>query len=564
VSDRDLVSALDALGDGLGALRFGLLPPDRRDTATAAATRLRRDLAGLRTRLQHPDAPLLLVVGGVTGGGKSTLVNTLAGRVVAATGVRRPTTTVPTLVHHPSDTGWFGDALPLPPLDRVELDDLPAGLGLLDAPDSDSVSASNRDLADRLLDVADVWLWVTTRGKYADEDSMAMLRRARDRGTAVATALTHLEAGEVDVLTDDFRAKLADEGLPDVDVWVVPHTEVVDQQLPEHAVFDLRAWLWTLAAPDRRRELRDRTVGGALAAIPGEVASFLADLDVEQATYRTLTTTATERYGAATERFGDLLDQGRISMRDHVLASWVDFIGTGRFQRFLQTAPDRLRAAGQRVLTPVISATERRLGEELRVEAADAVAARVRQVADVAAGEVVRGWLADPAGRHLLEEAPHLHRSSDHLDDEVAAAVRAWEDELRALVQEKGAVRKVRTQWASTAINATAASLMVAVFASTGGSSMLTGAELTIAGAGATVGQLVLERMLGSQNVRWLIAEAKGRLLARVDEVLDAERRRFADVAAVHAPDPDDRERIEAATASISQRRGRALGEGPA
>jgi hypothetical protein len=555
MSDHELLDALDALGEGLGALQFGLLPAERRRSAAAAVTRLRRDLTGLRTRLQHPDAPLLLVVGGVTGGGKSTLVNTLAGRPVAATGVRRPTTTVPTLVHHPSDAGWFGDRLPLPPLERIELVDLPAGLGLLDAPDSDSVSASNRDLADRLLDVADVWLWVTTRGKYADEDSMAMLRRARDRGTAVATALTHVEPGEIEVLTDDFRTKLGDEGLPDVDVWVVPRTEVVDEQLPEHAVFDLRGWLWSLADPDRRRELRDRTVGGALDAIPGEVAAFLADLDAEQATYRSLTTTAAARYGAATERFADLLDQGRISMRDHVLASWVDFIGTGRFQRFLQTAPDRLRSAGQRVLAPVVSATERRLGEELRVEAADAVAARVRQVADVAAGEVVTGWLADPVGRALLDAAPHLHRSSDGLDHEVAAAVRAWEDELRALVQEKGEVRKVRTQWASTAINATAASLMVAVFASTGGSSMLTGAELTIAGAGATVGQLVLERMLGSQNVRWLIAEAKGRLLAHVDAVLDAERRRFADVAAAHAPDPADRERLEAATVAIVDRR---------
>jgi energy-coupling factor transporter ATP-binding protein EcfA2 len=544
VGSDQQVAALDGLSAALVELRFALLPPDDRDAASAHRVRVRRDLEGLRVRLLHPDAALLVVVGGVTGGGKSTLVNTLAGQVVAATGVRRPTTSTPTLVHHPDDAGWFAGALRLPDLDRVELAALPPGLALLDAPDSDSVSVRNRELADRLLDAADVWLWVTSRGKYADEDSMAMLRRARDRGTAVATTLTHLEGDEVHVLTEDFRAKLAAEGLPDVTIYIVPRTDVVDQRLPEHAVFDLRGWLWSLAEPGTRAALRDQTVAGALAALPTEVDGFVELIDREQGTYRALTSAAGDRYHAAADRFAELLDQGQISMREQVLASWVDFIGTGRFQRFLQSAPDKLRSARQRLVTPVVSAAERRLGHELRVEAADAVAARVRQVADVAAGEVAGVWLADPSGRHLLAEAPQLHRSSPGLADDVADAVRAWEEELRALVEEKGAVRRVRTQWASTAINATAASMMVAVFASTGGSSMLTGAELTIAGAGATVGQLVLERMLGGQNVRWLITEAKGRLLARVEEVLDAERRRFAEVAASHAPDPAVRDRL--------------------
>jgi energy-coupling factor transporter ATP-binding protein EcfA2 len=555
VSTDAQVVALEELSAALGDLRFALLPPARRDTTLAHALRVRRDLDGLRVRLLTPDAPLLVVVGGVTGGGKSTLVNTLAGRVVAATGVRRPTTSTPTLVHHPDDRLWFTGSLRLPDLDRVELADLPPGLALLDAPDSDSVSVRNRELADQLLDAADVWLWVTTRGKYADEDSMAMLRRARDRGTAVVTALTHLEADELTVLTEDFTAKLAVEGLPDVTVYVIPRTAIADQRLPEHAVFDLRSWLWSLAEPDHRDALRDRTISGALDALPTEATTFLDAVDAEQRTYRALTSVASDRYRTAAGRFGELLDDGQISMREQVLASWVDFIGTGRFQRFIQTAPDKLRSARQRLVTPVVTATERRLGHELRVEATDAVAARVQQVADVAAGEVAGAWLADPSGRHLLDQAPHLHRSSPDLGAAVAAAVRAWEDELRTLVQEKGAVRKVRTQWASTAINATAASLMVAVFASTGGSSMLTGAELTIAGAGATVGQLVLERMLGGQNVRWLITEAKRRLLAQVDEVLDDERRRFADVAAAHAPDPDDRDRVTDAVASLRRSR---------
>ena len=46
-------------------------------------------------RLMTIDAPLLAVVGGSTGAGKSTLVNSLVGRRVTTTGVLRPTTRSP-------------------------------------------------------------------------------------------------------------------------------------------------------------------------------------------------------------------------------------------------------------------------------------------------------------------------------------------------------------------------------------------------------------------------------------------------------------------------------------
>ena len=49
------------------------------------------------------DAPLLMVVGGSTGAGKSTLVNSLVGADVSPAGVLRPTTRAPVLVCHPAD-----------------------------------------------------------------------------------------------------------------------------------------------------------------------------------------------------------------------------------------------------------------------------------------------------------------------------------------------------------------------------------------------------------------------------------------------------------------------------
>src|SRR4051812_17977323 len=131
-------------------------------------------------RLATIDAPLLAVVGGSTGAGKSTLVNSLVGRQVSAPGVIRPTTRAPVLVHHTSDARWFTDDRILPGLARstgavkdsrslhlVVEDSIPPGLALLDAPDIDSVVVENRQLAAQLLAAADLWLFVTSAARYA-------------------------------------------------------------------------------------------------------------------------------------------------------------------------------------------------------------------------------------------------------------------------------------------------------------------------------------------------------------------------------------------------------------
>ena len=126
-------------------------------------------------RIVTLEAPLLAVVGGSTGAGKSTLVNSLVGAVVTEAGVLRPTTRSPVLVHNPADADWFGADRLLPELERIHhpthdphalqlvpVDVVPQGLAILDAPDVDSVEESNRLLAAQLLAAADLWLFVTS------------------------------------------------------------------------------------------------------------------------------------------------------------------------------------------------------------------------------------------------------------------------------------------------------------------------------------------------------------------------------------------------------------------
>jgi hypothetical protein len=113
-----LTSALTDLRDALASVRLPLPLPH-----AAELTGVSRDSAKqlddyVLPRLSRIEAPLLAVVGGSTGAGKSTLVNSLIGRVVTKPGVIRPTTRSPVLVYHPDDARWFTDERILPGLLR--------------------------------------------------------------------------------------------------------------------------------------------------------------------------------------------------------------------------------------------------------------------------------------------------------------------------------------------------------------------------------------------------------------------------------------------------------------
>src|SRR6478672_3061693 len=91
---RALVERLDALATRRIATR------PRTEAASTRATRL----AGhVRVRAASLDAPLLVVLVGPTGAGKSTVFNTIAGRGASETGVLRPTTRVAVVLVHPDD-----------------------------------------------------------------------------------------------------------------------------------------------------------------------------------------------------------------------------------------------------------------------------------------------------------------------------------------------------------------------------------------------------------------------------------------------------------------------------
>jgi hypothetical protein len=79
-----LAERLDVLTE-ISAIADGRVPPD---VAVRAADTTQR----ARGRLGHGAGHTVVALAGATGSGKSSLFNALAGRELAATGVRRPTT----------------------------------------------------------------------------------------------------------------------------------------------------------------------------------------------------------------------------------------------------------------------------------------------------------------------------------------------------------------------------------------------------------------------------------------------------------------------------------------
>ena len=244
-----LTAALVALREALAGTRLELELDGR-----AAADDARRELVAqiddyLLPRLGAMEAPLLMVVGGSTGAGKSTLVNSIVGFDVSPSGVLRPTTRAPVLVCHPGDRRWFEDERILPDLARTTggpagpgglqlapTDHLPAGMALLDAPDIDSVVEANRALARQLLAAADAWLFVTTAARYADAVPWDLLRAARERGTALSLVLDRVAPEAVAEVSTHLREMLAERGLGDAELLVVPEVPLADGLLPASAL----------------------------------------------------------------------------------------------------------------------------------------------------------------------------------------------------------------------------------------------------------------------------------------------------------------------------------------
>lgn len=395
-----LIDALSALRDRVAAVRLPLpLPgaPRARQTRTELLAQLDDYLL---PRLRDPEAPLLAVVGGSTGAGKSTLVNSLVGRRVSEAGVLRPTTRTPVLVCHPEDHHWFAGMRVLPHLTRVWLpqqeDDeaaegagghgaekaeknalrvetaatLPRGLALLDAPDIDSLVVDNRLLAAELICAADVWVMVTTASRYADAVPWHLLRTAKEYDATLVTVLDRVPHQVIDEVSRQYGALLRRAGLGDVPRFTIP--ELPESAgggtglLPTTAVAPLFAWLaHRVQDPAARQQAVVRTAAGVMDSLRVRMPELAGAVSAQYAAAVRLTGAVEEAYAAEGERVRRQLQQGAVLAGD-ARTRWRAFPRDSTARELLDSLVESLGA----LLQCAVAAADERLAAACEGEAA--------------------------------------------------------------------------------------------------------------------------------------------------------------------------------------------------
>ena len=508
----------------------------------------------LLPRLRRVDAPLLAVLGGSTGAGKSTITNSLVGSDVTTAGVLRPTTRAPVLVCHPDDMAWFEDpegvlaGLPRSTsaaavgeigLRLATSDQLTPGLALLDAPDIDSIEVANHDLAAQLLGAADLWIFVTTAARYADAVPWEYLGLAQDRAAALAIVINRIPPGSEDEVQHHFESMLVERQMASTAVFTVAERDLDESGRIATELDPVRNWLGELAADaSERLQLVARTLDGALASIPERVERIAGALDEQHDELMTLSDIARRRYAAALVDIDRELDRGTL-LRGEVLDQWREFVGTGAFMSKLEAGVskvrDTLRSVFQTGPTPDQQAAGQ-LESNLVVVARDAV--------DKAALDIVEQWDSRPVGEKALADAPRgIERAGRQLETDLDHELASWQEFVLDLVREQSGDKLTLARTLSTGINGIGVALMVVVFSQTGG---VTGTEAAVATGTAAVSQTVLTAVFGEQAVRDLARSAREDLLERLERLLENDRQRFTDLIEVAEAGGDDLRAIAA------------------
>lgn len=550
--------------DGHGSAREATSAAVETASARALIASMARQLDDyILPRSASMDSPLTIVVGGSTGAGKSTLVNTLLGEPLTQSGAIRPTTRHPVLLYRAEDEAALAPDRFLPTLPRTRVQKreglpgadplvpqalvpvptaaLPRGIALIDAPDIDSVSEENRTLAKELLSAADLWLFVTTANRYADAVPWELLHAAAARSIAIAVVLNRVPEGDEEAIETDLRRMLREAGIE----AVLIHT-VTEQPRDERGLINpislapLTLWIRELGADaPARAAIARTTLAGTVETLARNLRTLALEQERQQASHHALTLVAAEEYEKALTSIDAALSDGSL-LRGEVLSRWHDFVGTGDFFRSLDNTIGRLRD---------------RVGSALRGQPAaaqkveDALETGIYAVVMDAAARASEGirarWRATRAGRSLLQRldaaptptgsaSPAGASPEEEFSAAVAAEIRLWQASVLNMIREEGAGKRQRARFLSLSVNAVAVLMMVAAFSLTGG---LTGVEVGIAGGSGVVGAKLLESIFGEDAVRRMATRARTDLLERMGALLREHGRPFTEVLAETEPE---------------------------
>ena len=489
----------------------------------------------LITRALDLTTPLVVVLLGSTGAGKSSLFNTLAGEGLSETGVVRPTTMRALVTLHPDDQTHHAleGLVTTGAASITRTRSARRGLVLVDSPDFDSIETRNRDLAKTLLELADLIVYVTTDTRYADDVPWQILRRARQRGVPLMAVVNRLPRSEADAgaIVEDFRRLIVEHGLSsqgvDTDLVVIPvHRDALDESisgLQRSSVLPLIETLDRLVEDDQqRKDLARRALISAVAGLDQPLAEIEAVARAEGETADELIEIAQERYARARDEVSNEIDRGTF-LRAEVLREWQEFVGANRVTRVISEGIGKIAASIRSLFDPGPE------GEPTRVRASalQDLTALITAKSDAAAAAISDRWTERQLGREALAQRPELWGSSPSLVESVEQSLEGWAAGIAAEIHEMGQNRRGVAKVASLGVNVVGTGAIIAVFAQTGG---LTGAEAGIAAVTAVLNQALLEAIFGEGNVAAFVKRSRARLDTIVDEVVSNELERFETV----------------------------------
>jgi energy-coupling factor transporter ATP-binding protein EcfA2 len=529
----------------------------------AAAERLHRHVAEyLVPRAADLESPLVVVIVGSTGSGKSSLFNALAGWPASPSGILRPTTRRPVVLAAPDDVAALERGDILPGLSgRGDLHVLAdrrkgrgAGVVLVDAPDIDSIEAENRRLAAELLEAADLLIVITTASRYADEAPWQMLARARERGVPLLAVLNRLPANDADAhaVETDYLHLLERAGL--LAAGALGQLEIVDiregQIDPKRDALSARAIEPVRAALDRlvsgaaeRKALASRALGSALDGLTPAVERIATAIEHEREAVERLERQAAAAYADELGRLNGELASGTF-LRAEVLRQWQQFVGAGAVARFLASGMGRATEAIKGLFRRQPPAPVSEVREGAFTDVVELTAGRAAEAARRTATE----WSTSNLGSRALADDAGLWTVDPELREALRADLEEWANAIGSRITEIGEGKRGFARAASLGVNVLGTATVLAVFTTTGG---LTGAELGITAATALLNQKLLEAIFGEATLHQFVSEAREGLRTLIAHRVERDRARFDATLTGFAPEPDAAAALRAAAARV-------------
>jgi hypothetical protein len=414
---------------------------------------------------------------------------------------------------------------------------LQGGLVLVDAPDIDSIEHANRELADRLVEAADLAIFVTTATRYADRVPWAVLSRVRERGLPLIVVANRLPpaANDREEVLADVRRLFAEAGFG-VEAGAPGGLEVIGiaegslaadgESLEPAAVASITARIDALRGDrDARRALAAQALAGSLAGVVPLVERIADDLAHEAIDAAAIRRGAADAYDRELASLREELARGRF-LRDEALRHWQSYVGADDITRVFSKGIGAVRGAIASIFRPTRAPVA-----EVREATADDLTAVARIHASEAARRTATAWADEPTVAEAVGGRPDLWTVSVDFDQRLRARLDEWVASIATDIAETGEGKRRLARGASIGVNAIGVGVMLATFIHTAG---LTGTEVGIAAGTAFLNQKLLSALFGEAAMVELISRARARLEAALAATFAEEQGRFE--ALVPAP----------------------------